>query len=105
MKLQIADVARSAGSEVAEIEFAEIRLRAQFRLIEPEAAEVWFVDAVFCFVVAVALIAVLIGPLVDALVALVAVRKFLVSDTIGLVNLVWDWSDGHMTDPGKVYVV
>ena len=58
------DVARSARSEIAEIELAEVRLRAHFRLIESEvaeAADVRFVDAVFHFVVAVALTVALVA--------------------------------------------
>ena len=56
-------------ADVAEVERAEARLRAHFRLVEPEVAEVRFVDAVPPFVVAVASVVVLIGPFVDALVA------------------------------------
>ena len=60
-------------TDVAEVELAEARLQAHFRLIEPEVAEVQcLVDAVPRFVVAVAPIAVLIGPFVDELVAPVA---------------------------------
>ena len=63
------DVVRSTEPEIVEIERAEIRLRAHFRLIKFEIAEIRFVDAVFLFVVAVALVAVLIDFRVDVLIA------------------------------------
>ena len=53
-QMVMTDVVRSTESEVAEIELAEAKLRAHFRLVEPEVAEVRFVDAVLRFVVAVA---------------------------------------------------
>ena len=58
-QMMVADVARSTGPEVAEVEraefeFPEVKLRAHFRLIEPLVAEVRFVDAVVRFVVVVA---------------------------------------------------
>ena len=86
-------------TDVAEVELAKIRLQAHFRLIESEVAEIQcLVDAVFRFVVAVALIAVLIGLFVDALIApiadvsavdaSVAVRRFFAFDIIDLMSLI-----------------
>ena len=64
-QMKVADVARTAGPEVAEIERAEIEFS--------EIAEIQcFADAVFSFVVAVASVAYLIDFRVDALVASVA---------------------------------
>ena len=70
MKLQITDIARLTESKVAKIELAEIRLQTYFRLIESEIVEIQcFVDAIFLFVVVVALIVLLIDFCVDALIA------------------------------------
>ena len=68
-QMVVADVVRSAEPEIAEIEraefeFPEAKLRTHFRLVEPEVAEIRFVDVVFRFVVAVA-----------SIVASVAVRQ------------------------------